>query len=222
MHWLEDPPSFDLFANITNLSVEQREYARTLGAGFAVVRSPFGRPVHIKVPESSDQPDDDVSDAAVRLAMARQRAALGLDDVPIVAWDSAPTATNGHAAQSSDVLNVLVGAPMQTCAFCKPLHTTRTCQYGATVRRRFLADDPAKAEQSTAFVDIMQRDDVWSGVRQFGANVERRVAALAPNDRHSIAYCLMAHLAHEHVTSSSSCATRACDVLAQFDQKYSI
>jgi hypothetical protein len=55
MHWLEDAPSFELFSNIMNLNRTQREYARTLTPGFAIVRSPYGRPVHLKVPEFEDQ-----------------------------------------------------------------------------------------------------------------------------------------------------------------------
>jgi len=49
MHWLEDKNSFDLFCDILNLNRQQREYARTLRPGQAIVRSPAGRPVLVQV-----------------------------------------------------------------------------------------------------------------------------------------------------------------------------
>lgn len=49
MHWLEDQNSFDLFCDILNLNRRQREYARTLRPGQAIVRSPAGRPVLVQV-----------------------------------------------------------------------------------------------------------------------------------------------------------------------------
>lgn len=93
MHWLEDAHSFELFSNVMNLNPEQKEYARTLGPGFAIVRSPSGRPVHIRVPPLSGQPgwdaaSSDISDAGVRSYMNHQRKRIGLEDVPIVEWDA--------------------------------------------------------------------------------------------------------------------------------------
>jgi hypothetical protein len=64
-HWLEDAASFNLFGDILNLNDPQREYARTLGVGQAIMRSKSGRPVHIKVKNYLDRFQRDVTDAPV-------------------------------------------------------------------------------------------------------------------------------------------------------------
>ena len=85
MHWLEDAPSFDLFSSITNLSENQKLYARTLKPGFAIVRSKYGQPVHIKVPEFGDQEKidstylKDVSDHMIKAMMIQRNNEVGID-----------------------------------------------------------------------------------------------------------------------------------------------
>jgi hypothetical protein len=79
MHWLEDQRSFELFCEIMNLDERQRDYARTLQLGNAIVRDRSGRPVHIRVTNYLDSFQDDAdqtladdSDQAVRAFMGRQ------------------------------------------------------------------------------------------------------------------------------------------------------
>jgi len=85
MHWLEDAPSFDLFSSITNLNENQKLYARTLKPGFAIVRSKYGQPVHIKVPEFGDQENidstylEDVSDHMIKAMMIQRNNEVGID-----------------------------------------------------------------------------------------------------------------------------------------------
>lgn len=79
MHWLEDQRSFNLFCDIMNLDERQRDYARTLQTGHAIVRDRSGRPVHVLVTnyldsfqDETDQTIVDDSDQAVKAFMQRQ------------------------------------------------------------------------------------------------------------------------------------------------------
>lgn len=92
MHWLEDAHSFQLFSQIMNLNPAQQEYARTLTAGFAVIRSPYGQPVHIKVPDNRDLPgySEDrtcLSDEYIARMMEQRRRQAGIEDQVILPWE---------------------------------------------------------------------------------------------------------------------------------------
>ena len=154
MHWLEDIPSFELFSSVMNLDPQQREYARTLGPGYAIVRNPYGRPVHIKVPQFDDQLGDDrttqidISDDGTRVYMNEQRQRIGLEDVPLVEWDVSlavimPKANTGNKPASvqrekiiSDTsINVTTPqtpwrAPIATLGWlmAAPMHTCLFCR----------------------------------------------------------------------------------------------
>jgi hypothetical protein len=239
MHWLEDAPSFELFSSIMNLNEEQREYVRALPTGFAVVRSPYGRPVHIKVPEFGDQPgydrtlSPDNSDDSVRAFMADQRLAVGLDDVPLVPWQASLAATggtNGAWRAPAEALNLLLAAPMQSCAFCRPLHETRRCQYGQTVRRRLLTDAPLLDEQRRRLDAALTQDDLdtrWQEVRRIGDSLSARLATLSPADQRGMTYCFLAHLVEDVLTDARANPSpdgqrpsRSRGLLQQFDGRY--
>jgi hypothetical protein len=119
MHWLEDAPSFDLFSNIMNLNEEQRDYARTLTPGFAIVRSPYGRPVQIKVPEFGDQPgfdashQPDISDPAMHQFMQGQRMRLKLGDIIPEDWNASLASSTAESTprMAASPLRVLPSAP---------------------------------------------------------------------------------------------------------------
>lgn len=239
MHWLEDAPSFETFANLMNLNPSQREYARTLTAGFAILRDPFGRPVHVKVPEPPKGSEDgadgavDVSDAAIRAAMAAKRAELGLDDVPVVPWDTslrAGAATTGNGWRSStEALHLLLSAPMQTCAFCKPLHETRRCLYGPVTRRRLLGDEQQEADWRAALDAALTKEgraELWLEARALGARVEARVSGASPADRRGLVYCYLAHAVDRLAREANGTAAgnpvlrRARGLLQQFEAEY--
>ncbi|MFN8413057.1 MAG: hypothetical protein U0Z26_11770, partial [Anaerolineales bacterium] len=160
MHWLEDAPSFDLFSNIMNLDAVQREYARTLATGFSIVRSPSGRPVHIKVPEFGDQngfhhlSDEEKSDEATRSYMQGQLGKAGLVDVDVLPWEASLAATATHHMASNSIthkvapvsaenengwrvekteLSYFMGAPMKTCLRCRPFQK-KQCLYRRSVK----------------------------------------------------------------------------------------
>lgn len=74
-HWLEENNSFELFAQIMNLNDQQREYARTLPTGYAILRTDSGRPALIKVTPYIDGLEgryDYITDDAVRTFMGEQ------------------------------------------------------------------------------------------------------------------------------------------------------
>ena len=103
MHWLEDPQSFELFSQIMNLSAAQRDYARTLTPGFAVVRSPYGQPVHIKIPDVTRSDTYSatsaqlINDDHIRAFMEIQRQRLGIADVPAESWSGGVQASGRSA-----------------------------------------------------------------------------------------------------------------------------
>lgn len=213
MHWLEDAPSFDLFSNIMNLDTAQREYVRTLNPGFAIVRSPYGRPVHIKVPEFGDQTGFDkaasrqISDEQIKIYMAGQRQKLGLDDVPVVKWEAGLQAVGGKIASPHDEWSTIqkaakqmMRAPMRSCAYCKPLQLESKCPYQKIVSSR-LADPTLQqtyqesVEQALA---VPAQDQRWPIIRSLERSLEQPLELAnhdtTPTVRRDVIYCLLAHL----------------------------
>ncbi|MCI5139960.1 MAG: hypothetical protein D3922_16475, partial [Candidatus Electrothrix sp. AR1] len=73
MHQLEDQESFNLFCDILSLNKRQKEFARSLGQGHAVVRGHDRRPVYIKIDQylkSNNIDEIDGSDGAIRKFMS--------------------------------------------------------------------------------------------------------------------------------------------------------
>ena len=211
MHWLEDAPSFDLFGNIMNLDPQQREYARTLTSGFAIVRNPYGRPVHIKVPEFGDQTgytkpaDDATSDAMIHLWMEQQRAKFGLEDVAVTKWASSLAAGNGKQNPNTQNVNwrapastlaFLMAAPMQTCLFCRALHELNRCEYGQATRNQIIAKDKIYTDLKTHFDTATMASD--ETIRASELNLMRdsmeKYLGASPNDKsQGMFYCYLAH-----------------------------
>jgi hypothetical protein len=167
MHWLEDAPSFDLFSSIMNLDPKQREYARTLSTGFAVVRSPSGHPVHIKIPELNDQtsreqiPETSKSDETTKVFMETQRKRLNIEDKEIVPWNASLAArSNGDSARgakpqadtasnvwgvNSESLGIIMMSPMKTCLYCLPWKTKKQCPYANSIKNLLEENSQIKA-----------------------------------------------------------------------------
>lgn len=231
-HWLEDPASFDLFGKVLNLSDEQREYARTLTAGFAIVRGRDGRPVHVKVPAFDEHPgfdraaSADLSDETIREHMRTRRASLGLDDVPVDPWDASLAATPKAPELPSDILGLLLGAPMKTCAFCHPLHATRRCPHGRVVRERVLVGEYLQQRQAELDYLLDEADEAerWARVRALGETVEAGVRGLEREKRPEVAYCVLAHLIDpvlaDRGDERAERRSRARTILRQFDRRY--
>ena len=211
MHWLEDVPSFDLFSSVMNLNEQQREYARTLPSGYAIVRSPYGRPVHIKVPELEDQPGFnnaahiDNSDEGIRRYMDVQRKRFELEDVPVVKWQAGLQATStGQTSQDPwrvrrAIASIIMRAPMRTCAYCKPLHQTQQCPYRRLVyplvhRTDFHPSPLSKIRLAFDKPDEIQR---WHYLSAIGREVERMLGDVGTESARAKVYCYLAHIADE-------------------------
>jgi hypothetical protein len=203
MHWLEDAPSFDLFSNVMNLNTQQREYTRALGPGFAIVRSQFGRPVHIKVPEFGDQDGfnrvaaEDIADERIRAEMEDKRRQAGLDDVPVVQWEVSLAAETKSAWRApTNVLSWLLAAPMQTCALCKPLHEKGECLFRQTLHSRVLADESFRKACRAELEAVLGIEDLgvrWGKIRALGSQIHTRVKYSDLANQRGITFCYLAH-----------------------------
>jgi hypothetical protein len=216
MHWLEDAPSFELFGNIMNLDERQREYARTLTPGFAIVRSPYGRPVHIKVPEFGDQDDFDreaserTSDEEIRNHMLTLREKLNLAVVDFIPWDAGLQAmSNTESEERLDpqersaiirrAASLIMRAPMLTCSYCNPLHKRGECPYNQRILQLIdeqNADHAARVDKIRAMMGISDRQERWETISKLSQNAI--VAIVFGNDhRKDLAYCYLAHVLDE-------------------------
>lgn len=237
MHWLEDAPSFDLFGNIMNLSPGQREYSRSLTPGFAVVRNAYGRPVHVKVPRFGEQPGfdreavEDLSDAALARLMTARRTALGLE-LPIPEkWRSSLSARPSQKAAASAVaerkaLDLVLAAPMATCAHCPALHQTGLCAYRRTVSRHFMNRPADQREARQLLAEALAHEagaDRWAIFNRLSVTLVRRAGGQTPAQRRGLAYCILAHEVDEIVRTTPDGPTVRADaraMLSQFDKLY--
>lgn len=234
MHWLEDSHSFDLFSNIMNMNITQREYARSLTPGFAVVRSPYGRPVHIKVPEFGDQPNYDrnfaanIMDERIQEMMKSRRQELNLHLVPpddFVASLSADHAqTNSQA--TPDSLNWVLGIPMKTCVICKPLLATQECKHGQKVRNRLLSDIQIRKSLQCLLTASLDEKEEKSKLHHLSMMIEA-ITQLIPDQKpetmNQILYCYIAYeidqIFHERKNSDDAPLRSAGrKLLLQFDR----
>lgn len=230
MHWLEDPPSFELFSTVMNLNEAQRSHARTLTAGFAIVRSPFGRPVQIKVPDHRDLPDFSkeastyTKDQHIKAFMGGQRSKLGIADVAVEPWPadllSEPARQPPASPPSSprQIAQRLLRAPMQSCAFCRPLLEKGKCPYRETIRT--LTTDINGTPRSIRVIKAIMaanREARWAEIRDIG-----RMCGL---DKPGEVYCLLAHEGSALINSSSPTATKMIrdqyrQTLQEFDEQF--
>jgi hypothetical protein len=218
MHWLEDMPSFELFSNVMNLSTSQREYARALTPGFAIVRSPYGRPVHIKVPEFGDQSGfnkeacRDTADDRIKEFMLEQRQKIGLEDVAVETWETGLQASPGKSvaiALAREIAGRLLRAPMQTCAFCNPLLQDGKCPHQSAIRQLLssTAADQLRIILAQA-VAIDNADQRWVAM----AHLRSILSALDADQM----YCYIAHESDLKLKQAVTLSTEDKQIRAQY------
>ncbi len=212
MHWLEEQRSFELFAEVMNLNKQQREYARTLPQGQAIVRGASGRPTLVQVTNYLDRfqnPDDsarlDDSDEAVHLFMGKQTARLGFvipDPVPFAF--SAPSA-GAPAASTRDAAWPIM-MPMQTCALCHPLLASAKCPWGQIVRgKTVFADEDFRTRCDADYAAcLMAASDraVEDPLAALTVRFTRRFAGVSAGAGEEMLYCYLAHRAQETLRSA--------------------
>ncbi|MBP7212638.1 MAG: ATP-binding protein [Anaerolineaceae bacterium] len=180
MHWLEDAPSFELFSNVTNLNQNQKTYARTLKPGFAIVRSMYGQPVHLKVPEFGDQdgynPDrlKNLSDSFIRQRMIQKLTTLGLGEIETVPWNSAFNFVNQAEKQTkliqtdSKLDQWVVIMPMHSCFYC-PGRKDFSCKYRSTVKNNYFSNPGvanAISQKTRELLDAKTQEEIDSKINQ--------------------------------------------------------
>lgn len=210
MHWLEDVPSFELFGSIMNLNEQQREYARTLNPGYALVRSPYGRPVHIKVPELEDQPGYegaaavDNSDDGIHTYMEQQRTRMSLTDVPVLRWQgglSTGIIEQGPADKWKAIhhaASLFMRTPHPTCAYCKPLHEHQDCLYRKTIVEIIKASPSLHNRGMRMIYDALKIEndgDRWRRLVEIGRTIEIAGSGVGTDEGREQVYCYFAHVA---------------------------
>lgn len=213
MHWLEDAPSYSLFSNIMNLNQQQREYARTLTPGFAIVRSPFGRPVHIKVPEFGDAQGFDskaaqkTGDAEIHDLMTLHRQKFGIEDVPVEPWQVSLAALDSGKdwKTSTSSLQWMLTLPMQTCAFCRPLHKTGSCLYVRKVAERALGSYDCQTLYRK-LIDCSDPAQASKLLQELAGIFSHLYKGLPETDLKGLLYCFLAHQAGEALHDPSASA----------------
>lgn len=213
MHWLEDPPSFELFGTVMNLNEAQRNHARTLTAGFAIVRSPFGWPVHIKVPSHTELPDfsEEASkytkDQHIKAFMGGQRNKLGITDVAVEPWPDDLLSEPAKQSQAPPQTNVrqiaqrLLRAPMQSCAFCRPLLERENCPFRAQMLKLHKDNltDQQRAELASA-IAVEDRNARWAVIRKIIQTYQ-----ITDTDQ---AYCFLAHASERSMNQKNGSINR--------------
>lgn len=213
MHWLEDAPSFELFSTITNLNRSQQEYARTLKPGFAVVRSMFGQPVHMKIPEFGDQKGFNkqlsraIDDDSIRTFMVGQNQKLDLGNVEVVDWTNSIIAEGKQDKQKlpANIVRWALNAPMQTCFLC-PSREQSECKYKLTVDRQILQKPQIYERFSAIFSQVLMKENVSEvklSVKELQDGIRSRWASLTEDQVKGWTYCFLAHEA-TRITSLSS------------------
>lgn len=180
MHWLEDADSFNLFCDILNLDDHQREYARTLEVGQAVMRSKAGKPVHIKVKNYLDRFQREVTDAPM--------IDFHLSDGTHI-QDETDASLCAFMAGRAQMPVVIPWEPMKSqgrkwgelaCAFCRT-----PCQYGEAVSE--LPTTQAR------LIGQLSRTYEWERLGSICFDIVRKGGLPANLDT---AYCYFARLAH--------------------------
>ncbi len=233
MHRLEDAPSFELFANIMNLNAQQREYARTLGTGFAIARSPYGRPVHLGIPHPGDWASPDITDERIKGLMAAQRQRLGLDDVPVIPWQAGLSAVEkpnhllGQWAIIRRAAAQIMRAPLRTCAYCRPLQLEHHCPHQRATKARLEARDAALRLALTRALDLGDEAARWQAITALGREVEATSGGLGSATGRDAVYCLLAHVAAQALeqargdsATEQEIRSRYRTLLYDFDERY--
>lgn len=204
MHWLEDAPSFDLFASITNLNENQRLYARTLKPGFAIVRSLYGQPVHIKVPEFGDQEGFlseetiPIDDESIRIMMKERNRKIGITSG---APSSLPESlTNMEAATlpsptTSTLEKWFLFSPMRTCLYCQG-RTSRSCLYKSPVTQQIFEKKEFYQTCRSFFEAALSAETSTQSREQVNLirlAIARRFPSLKEEELNGMHYCFLAH-----------------------------
>lgn len=135
MHWIEDISSFTMFSEILNLSDQQKDHVRTFTAGFAVVRGSTGQPIQVKVPFAPEMSAPD--DHAIRSDMERKKLRFGILDVQPVKWQldlSTGRSSSKLEIDKRRIADLLLHAPMPTCAFCNCWLEEGKCLHRKTIQ----------------------------------------------------------------------------------------
>lgn len=225
MHWLEDQTSFNLFSDVMNLNKQQREFARTLPTGQAIVRGLNGRPILVQVSNYLDQfqhPDDtpiiDDSDNAIKEFMGKQLERFqfqnpeSIDFTPIVLQSPNESA---HFEQSTEIGNTInkqkasfLAMPMQTCIYCDSLQSSGKCQFGLMVRGKSLFGADAFRENCNHLIEELliegdeeKRNSIYQALVSLFVN---RLLDKTPSQRNGIFYCYLAHQVNRFLFTSLS------------------
>lgn len=206
MHWLEDVPSFELFYSITNLNENQKLYARTLKPGFAIVRSVYGQPVHVKVPEFGDQEGfttellNQIDDASIRSVMQKRNKQIGIDldidqatEPPNVFLDAMTAAPKSSV--STDLEKWVLFSPMRTCLYCQG-RETRTCPFKTVVTHQVLEKKDFYQECTTRFNGALHASTAAQSRKEVDAirqAIAGRFNSVKGKELEGMLYCFLAH-----------------------------
>lgn len=178
MHWLEDAASFGLFCDTLNLNERQREYARTLGVGHAIMRSKLGRPVHIKVANYLDRFQREVTDAPLIDFMLPDGTHIQDEtDASLRAFMTGRIKTPATIPWEPTE-RIIRKWGEQACEFCKA-----PCKYGDAVKR-------ISTQQAGKIGSAAKNQDLEL-VRQLCLDAIRDAGLAATPD---LAYCYLARL----------------------------
>ncbi|MBG0787350.1 MAG: ATP-binding protein [Anaerolineaceae bacterium] len=207
MHWLEDAPSFDLFSSITNLNENQRLYARTLKPGFAIVRSMYGQPVHVKVPEFGDQegfsPLDAIEfdDGFITQYMKRRNKQIGLNldgDNVSQNINLDYSSSQSKAGEMKELYSWVLYSPMRTCLFCQG-RETRTCDYKNITEQQIIQKEDFYGRLSVLFEEAINSPTAKESktkIADIRKEIEKRFASIKVHELDGMLYCFLAHEAH--------------------------
>lgn len=188
MHRLEDEDSFEMFSNIFNLNQQQIRYARMLQSGHVLVRDSRGRPLHVQIIPDQLTETYDISDTGIQHHMqpwfvSNSKVPHSPTDWLDIVWRSSATITKSNRAEQQ----LMLMAPMQTCAFCVPLLETGNCLYGDSTGKYINNVD--LTDLITAFVDCCRQAN--SEQRKLDLKVLQERLNIKKDDEF---YCLLAHL----------------------------
>lgn len=202
MHWLEEQHSFELFADIMNLNKQQRESARTLPTGHAILRSPHGRPVLVKVKDylNEFQHEDDTSrlddsDAAIQRFMAGQVERHDLHIPPLVPFTLPNLEAPVDAAVGELHSQRPVQLPMPTCHACEVLHRTGKCKYGITVKNKFFLRESIRQQLHSYVEAALATDDEVVRGEQMAAltsAIQQQLSGADDANQRGMVYCYLA------------------------------
>jgi hypothetical protein len=217
MHWLEEQNSFRLFSDVMNLNKQQREFARTLPTGQAIVRGFNGRPVLVQVNNYLDQfqfPDDtpviDDSDQAISLFMKGQIEKYKFrnpEPVEFTPVELKPTKDVQSAVPVLDQISTNIGEaswllsmPMQTCIYCHSLLDTKQCLFGKVVREKLIGMDTLFKNCDQLFEEFLMeehqenRNLIFKNlISLFNKYDFKEVSKNTTYKKNNLMYCYLAH-----------------------------